>query len=285
MTDGPDFEDPAFDEIRSLLSDARATEPMPADVAAGLDDVLAGLLAERSAELADDSTSEAEVIPLRRRPGWSSRLLGAAAAVVLLGAGGAGLRVVLSHSGSPSTANVTTADRAASAPVPTPPKAFNSTETGATAGGVGGSAGLGGSAPATPQTQLESGSPKPLLSLAQIRFTRARFDVQAAGYFKQVLAMDRVSAGSATSGPGIADGPSNNYLDAWSGSLGDLRGAKSTTPDCPGPVPNDGAAVYRITFDKHAATLAVHPVVNGSAFVVAWSCDGTQPLAFTTVTP
>jgi hypothetical protein len=80
--------DPRDDEsIRALLAEL-GTAPdasMPPEVAARLDETLAGLVAERSegegAASADDT-----VVPLRRR--WAPRLAAAAAAVIVIGAGG-----------------------------------------------------------------------------------------------------------------------------------------------------------------------------------------------------
>jgi hypothetical protein len=67
------------DEVRRLLAEARHAEPMPADLAARLDDVLAGLAA--------DMPKPAEVVPLeaRRRRRAAAGWLVAAAAVVVGG--------------------------------------------------------------------------------------------------------------------------------------------------------------------------------------------------------
>ncbi|MBZ5735567.1 hypothetical protein K8Z61_13805 [Nocardioides sp. TRM66260-LWL] len=84
--DGPPLDPRAEAELRRLLADARHAEPMPSDVAARLDDVLARL---RSGE-----SDDAPVVALdhhRRRA--ALRLLGAAAVVVLLGGLGARLFV------------------------------------------------------------------------------------------------------------------------------------------------------------------------------------------------
>src|SRR5262245_22319839 len=67
--------------IRRLLAEARHTEPMPADVAARLDGVLADLNAERSKE----SAPVVDLAARRRRTAAS--LLVAAAAVVVVGVG------------------------------------------------------------------------------------------------------------------------------------------------------------------------------------------------------
>lgn len=71
--------------VRRQLAAARHTEPMPADVAGRLDDVLAGLQAER-AEHAEPS--ESNVVPLasRRRHRIAQGIV-AAAAVVAVGVG------------------------------------------------------------------------------------------------------------------------------------------------------------------------------------------------------
>ena len=81
--------DPEEDaRIRALLADLgseRAPDAgsMPPEVAARLDETLAGLVAER-AETGESADSN--VVPLRRR--WSSRATAAAAAVIVLGVGG-----------------------------------------------------------------------------------------------------------------------------------------------------------------------------------------------------
>lgn len=96
------------EQVRRLLADARHDEPVPADVAARLDAVLARLAAEESdpanAPAGDSSgepaaaalapaeavtgptTGSADVTPLRRRP-WGGILLVAAAAVAVAAVG------------------------------------------------------------------------------------------------------------------------------------------------------------------------------------------------------
>lgn len=87
-TDEPDEQlDPASSEdearIRALLSGARATEPMPADVAARLDDVIVGLAAERATI---DPVPADNVVPITRtRRHRVVAVLGAAAAVAVFG--------------------------------------------------------------------------------------------------------------------------------------------------------------------------------------------------------
>jgi hypothetical protein len=76
--DVPAFDDPAYDDLRGLLAEARHDEPIPVEVAAHLDEVLAGLRDE-----------PAPVIPFRHRR--STRLLAAAAVVAVLGGAGYGI--------------------------------------------------------------------------------------------------------------------------------------------------------------------------------------------------
>ena len=73
-------DDRSDDALRRLLADARHTEPMPVDVAARLDDVLA--------RLAEGDSPDGEVVDElagRRRRRRAVRLLGAAAAVIVVG--------------------------------------------------------------------------------------------------------------------------------------------------------------------------------------------------------
>ncbi|HET7682598.1 MAG TPA: hypothetical protein VFK34_02890 [Marmoricola sp.] len=73
MTDAePDFDDRSHEELRALLASARVEDPVPDDVAARLDETLAGL-----------RRGEAGVVPPRRR--LAPRLLLAAAALALVG--------------------------------------------------------------------------------------------------------------------------------------------------------------------------------------------------------
>ena len=67
-------------QVRRLLSDARHTDPVPADVVARLDRVLEGL--------GDDSAREATVVRLADRRRKATRWLVAAAAVIVVGVGG-----------------------------------------------------------------------------------------------------------------------------------------------------------------------------------------------------
>lgn len=71
-------------EVRRLLALARHREPLPAEVAARLDETLASLAAERDAAASASGDRSQQVVPLRRR--WPAALL-AAAAVAAIGYG------------------------------------------------------------------------------------------------------------------------------------------------------------------------------------------------------
>jgi hypothetical protein len=98
MTDRPDEQgpdawlhesplDPADDaRIRRLLAEARHTDPIPAAVAARLDDVLGDLVADRAGREAHEATRVPDLAARRRRR-TAANLLVAAAAVVMVGIG------------------------------------------------------------------------------------------------------------------------------------------------------------------------------------------------------
>ena len=101
-----DEQDPELDpeqeaRVRALLADL-GTPPeaasMPPEVAARLDETLAGLVAERQVVSAK---SPSNVVPLRRR--WASRAAAAAAAVIVVGAGGVAVANLDVFSGSNGT--------------------------------------------------------------------------------------------------------------------------------------------------------------------------------------
>lgn len=79
MPDQPDDLTPAEREVRRLLAEARHDEPVPAEVVARLDRVLA--------DLAEEPAREAPVLRLAARRRRAASLLVAAAAVVAVGIG------------------------------------------------------------------------------------------------------------------------------------------------------------------------------------------------------
>lgn len=104
--DESDFDDPAFDDLRALLAEARVVDPVPADVAARLEDTLSSLQAERRRPH-DDPV--AAVVPLRRR---LAPVLVAAAAAVVVVVGGVGITQTLRDDSGQAASS---ADKAASA--------------------------------------------------------------------------------------------------------------------------------------------------------------------------
>lgn len=109
---------PTEEEIQALLRSARVDEPMPADVASRLDDVLAGL--------ASAPAPVAPVIPLRRR--MAPKLLTAAAAFALVAGVGIGLQQVLTQAANDSLSSGAGdggAAEAESAPAPAAPRVTN----------------------------------------------------------------------------------------------------------------------------------------------------------------
>jgi hypothetical protein len=288
----PDFEDPSYAHLRELLAGARADSPVPTDVLAKLEATLSGLVAER--EEAQPDAEERVVTRLRHRV-RGPRLLGAAAAAVLVAGVGIGLsQVSTGNDGNDGSDKSAAADSAGSSvagsPVPTA-KVPQLTQNG------------------TGATRTPPGSvARSLDALAGLRFTRSNFAQQAARYVSTAQELSPAygtvvpnglapttsgtdhapeavvpSPDSGTTSGDLADSPGqlavrSNML------LSDFRRLRPTAA-CPGPSPTDGALVLRITFAGRPATLVLHPVIKGYQFVAAWSCDGSQLLAATTVEP
>lgn len=272
----PDFDDPSYAELRGLLADASAPSPMPADVAARLDATLADLVAARTDEV---------VVPLRRRRPIGQRLLVAAAAVVLVGAGAVGVAQVLDNTQQNDSLSAATADRDSLAEAPAvPPTALE--------GASGGTTDLGA---ATKRSLMQR--------LTTTSFTAADFPRQVTelvGVADRASTSDQVRNydGSADD-PAVPVSPEPQYSTPDDGTpelaptsdpvqeeLSNLDTSAKAAPPCVGPATlPERAVALRITFDDRPAALVLHPVVNGSRYVAAWSCDGHQLLAFTTLAP
>ncbi|RNL60739.1 hypothetical protein EFK50_20770 [Nocardioides marmoriginsengisoli] len=288
-----DFDDPAYDELRGLLAAARLDAPIPAEVAARLDDTLAELTADRrpaaglrAVETADPETGpEADpetnpetnpvAVPLRRRSRLAPRLLVAAAAVVLVGAGGVGVNQVLKNSadsGSPAAGTAAkdaprvTADAPEVAPQQTPE-------------------------PASGNGALLDGVTSSKADAAGFNFSSARFETQVDAFFGSTdvagRAPDQDRGDNAPSNGGSAaeeqpmPAPTNptpraRTSDGLSMLNKELNGYSATV--CPGPA-DPGGDVLPIRLDGKPAALVVGPLVDGSRLVRAWSCDGTAVLA------
>ncbi len=272
----PGFDDPAYDELRALLAGVRVTAPVPADVAARLDATLVSLSADRRAGTASDEAPSV-VVPLRRRSRVGSRLLAAAAAVIVVGAGGVGLSQVLSSQ-----------DAAESADAP------------AIADGFG---------PAAPEAEAprdqDLNGPDRLAELTERlsntqavpRFTTTGFAREAAAFSGRDLALSWGSGldSTADEDEGTANSPRTpatptptKKAESSSGGLtSGQSGASTADPQtgyfaakaaCPGPV-GLGATLVPILYDGQPAALAVYPVTDGTQLYEAWSCDGRTMLA------
>jgi len=266
--DEADFDDPAHAPIRDLLSSARVDTPIPADVAARLDATLAELTGQASPPV--DQDAGAVVVPLRRR--LAPRLLAAAVVVAIAGVGAVGLNRVLQDQAG--TSDSVTAGAAAD----------SGTESAA-------------EPPAVPQVTSKSNR---LLNGFSANAAGGVVALTAADFATQVQRLDlttsvlQLDTGLkwASGTPESAPGPTPKSADSSNRdqSGGSRRGADTVTSSsaakalaCPGPG-IDGTSSYAILLDRKPAVLVVHPATNGTRLVEAWSCDGSQVLAFTTVT-
>lgn len=292
----PGFDDPAYDDVRDLLASARVTDPVPADVVARLDDTLASLTADRRGAAADLEPDDAPavVVPLRRRSRVAPRLLAAAVAVVVVGAGGIGLSQVLETRSSDDMATADSAESAGgddfgaidpeSAPAPAAPRDQD----------------LNGLTDGEELTRLMA------RTQAVPRFTTAAFATQVAAFSGRNLALPWSTtaneSGSPISGDGVVKDNSKDArstpsptgspfkgtpLAGSSGSLPATRGSLSYSAAkaaCPGPI-GTPATLVPILYDGQPASLAVHPPSDGTQLYEAWSCDGRTMLASAVVQP
>ncbi len=277
----PDFDDPAYDDLRALLADARVTAPVPADVAARLEETLAGLTADRRDAVPDLAESPAVVVPLHRRRRVGARLLAAAAAVVVVGAGGVGISQVL------DTENAADMATAESAPEPAVGDEFG---------------------PVAPQS-AESGGPQhetldPLSDdLARhgvvLQFTSAGFADEAAAFQLPPLFQDDLDA-SPTPKAAAGETPRDDAFASdgatptpqWRSTAGGTSTESSKVPAdsryfaakaaCPGPV-GIAATLVPIQLDGRPAALALYASTTEGQRFEAWSCDGSTLLASTVV--
>lgn len=247
MSDEDQQDHPEDGRIRALLADLGSGpegRSLPPEVAARLDDTLARLVAERSASSADTGEPTGTVVPLRRR--WFPRVTAAAAAVIVLGAGGVsavnlgvfgGLSSDSKAGSASSDAGGTTAPESAPEVAPAQPQPPN--------GGV------------TPGKALGGALDRP--------------QVRAATFASDVIALLE-QRGTPT--PEQQEG-SDTQLDQ-------AEALRST--GCPGPVITDGAVPTRIRYDGSPAVLVIHPENSDGRLVEAWDCAGLTRLAGATLT-
>ena len=251
----PAFDDPGHDAVRRMLADARVDEPVPADVAARLDATLAALQEERSAP--------APVVPLRRRFG---RVLVAAAAVVVVGAGAAGIaQVARTGPGSGS------ADRAAGGSVTS-----SRSDSGTTSGG-------------TPKSVPHAPRVSGLQAQALPRLTTARFGGQVSQLMRATYAAD--VSGETSPGTDDSESPTDGLVtreapaappvtqspEPATGGFAGEGGVACAGPQAP------GAIVVPATLDGGLVALVFRPPTADAQVVEAWSCDGATLLASVSV--
>jgi hypothetical protein len=259
----PDFDDPAFDDLRGLLAETRVTEPVPAELAARLDATLAALHAE---DRADADRPDATVIPLRRRLG---RVLVAAAAIAVV-AGGAVTVVQSARDGADDSVKAATAsdadteEKAAGAdsldadrtPAPVAASAVvelrssDFARDAATAMRSLSLTAVGGDAP----VQVTPAAPSPASTPADA--PPADSGAEAQGY-------------TALQAPPVTATPT-----PLTGRADLLRDAAA----CPGPVAPD-SVILPATLDGAPVALVFRPPKASGQRVEAWSCDGSSLLA------
>lgn len=266
----PSFDDPSYAELRAGLADARSAEPMPADVVARLDAVLA----ELSGSAAAQPPVEAP-IPLRPRSRFGPRLLAAAAAVVVLAGGGIGLAKALSqHHGNVA---------ADSAPAASAKTAGGSAQP---------SAGPAPDMPA-PLHALNSASALPQLSSAHFGLDVSRLmlrgQAQSFGPVDGAIQDSTGSTGSATTEgrspratavpPAATPAPAASPGAPAATDRANLDELAIRPPACAPQIP--GTTTQPILLDGRPAVLVVHPAVGGYQLVEARDCTGKTILAST----
>lgn len=246
----PDLDPGTEEQVRALLAEESAG-PMPADVAARLDETLAGLVAEREAEqLSQERTATGAVVPLR--PRWMPRIAAGAAAVIVLGLGGITLASNwggASGSGSDSTASDAGAGKS-----------------------------LQGETASEPPAQSGAGQDNSLTERQAARDDLPR--LQAASFPRDVQVL--LSQRPALRGPAAAQERGDL---AESPTPASPEQAPSADAACPGPTVANGATVTLALLDSTPVALVVRPPEGGKRLVEAWSCDGSRRLASTTVAP
>jgi len=244
----PSFDDPSYDELRALLASARVTDPVPDDVAARLDATLESMQVTRAIE----TDSRTNVVPLRHRLG---RVLVAAAAVVVIGAGGVGIAQLAGNTGSNDDA---TAGSAAA-----PSEAWDD------AGGSG--------AAETPQSAPGVTAAKAVPQLTTTHFARDAARLMSTAYLSAEIPSP-APTGPATGTDGSLDGlgyeaPPVTATPERADALADKDLLTCSGPEAP------DAIVQPATLDGALVALLFRPPTAHAQRVEAWSCDGTTLLA------
>ena len=262
----PDFDDPAFDDLRGLLAETRVTDPVPDEVAARLEDTLASLRDERRA--GTESTG-GTVVVLRRRVG---RVLVAAAAVAAVSVGtvavvqGARNGTDGADSASSSAGGQVDADKAA-------PEASENQD--------------GLRAPADDQAAAA------VAQLSSAHFARDAASAMRALSIEQ-LAGDTPVPAVTPAAPSPVTTPEDTTGTAGAETY-EMKGLKAppvtATPEavngalssrastgCAGPTAPDSVTLPA-TLDGVPVALVFRPPSASEQLVEAWSCDGSSLLA------
>lgn len=246
---------PDDDALRRLLADARHTEPIPVDVAARLDDVLA--------QLGEEAEPVEEVADLhRRRRLRAVRLLAAAAAVIVVGTGaaqlldleGTGTDAASSDSAASSAQGADTSGDSGRSVAPEA-AAGGSTSDGPSDLSGGTTGGIAGDAPLAAEALPQALTVPPRFS----RLTSDDFTGQVARLQARVRSTQAYDAG-------VQD----RKLDRLE--------AEGCEPADWGP----GEAVS-VTYDGEPATLVFRPVTGSTQIVDLLQCGTADVLRSTTV--
>jgi hypothetical protein len=257
-TPDPDLDAGQDARIRALLAELGSGpdgEPIPAEVEARLDDTLAMLVAERGRaggagpdDHQDESAAD-NVVPLRRR--WLPRAAVAAAAVIVLGAGG----VFVANLGQMSpTGQNSASDSAGESKAEAPESAG------------------GSSSDSESGSDSDSGSGTGAAALPELSAATFANDVA-------ILLEGRASLLTPKGEAADEQSPRKNRDNAKPVPPGALA-----SQACPGPEITDGAVPNRVLYDGQPAVLLLHPERAGRQVVEAWNCAGDRKLASTTIT-
>jgi hypothetical protein len=254
-------------DVRRLLAEARATEPLPPDVASRLDRVLGDLGAERPvpAEPAGETVAPA----VRRRR--ASMLLAAAAAVVAVGValGQVDRFAGNDDSGSTGAQGASSAERTPSAEVSGNAAGRSAAEdsTGGSAAedSPGGSAAEDSSGRRVPASMARTPPPGAATPVGRIR--EARFSADA-NQLRRALP------------PGAAAG--GGFVELATGQLPAGYVLTGRAYDC-APARWGAGALVPVVFEGTPAVLAYRPVIGDSQVVELLQCGTGETLRSTTL--
>ncbi|MFL6021823.1 MAG: hypothetical protein ACJ72O_00645, partial [Marmoricola sp.] len=265
--------------------------PIPADVAARLDATLASLTGQPPLAEPVPDEDDPVVVPLRRPGRLGQRLLTAAAVVAVTGGAAFGLNQVLNHAGSDRSVTANSATKADSGGAEAQPQVPRSAAPSPSDALANLNDGLLDSAAAVAKvpvlTRADFASQAQNLSLHSNRLLSLM--AQNAGQSYSTARQPSASPADGDNAPGTtgstANGPKAPSAQPQSAREERAELARSVAKalsSCAGPK-LDGTSSLPIVLDGDPAVLVVHPANAGSRLVEAWSCDGTQVLAFTTV--